>query len=74
MNVDQRRKQECFQSNCKYAENRCLVYHGRNCIRLDGIRIPVQRSMGEVRVPIQKPSSMKPYFITGLEMEMEVDL
>lgn len=73
MNLEKKRKQECFQAECKYAENRCLVFHGANCIRLDGNRIPVQRSMGEVRMPTQKLSAMKPYFLAGLP-ELEGDL
>ncbi len=73
MTIDEKRKRECFAVDCKYAELACIVYHGNECIRLDGKRIPVQRSSMDYREPKQKPSNFKPWFMQGLP-EMEVDL
>jgi len=63
MNVDRKSKNECIDSKCKYL-TRCLVFHGDDCVKLDGDKIPVMCCVSEARtIPIEKPSEFKPYFI-----------
>ena len=57
-------KSQCFQSNCKYAELKCLSYHGTSCARLGGNKIPVFQTW-EREWPECDPLRVKPYFIDG---------
>lgn len=66
MNIEKRRRQQCFQSGCKYAENRCIVFHGKDCMKLGGKKIPVQRIPTEETLPNKRPG-FKPYFLSPLE-------
>ena len=61
MNIEQKRRQECEKSNCKFYELKCLVFHGNLCIKIDGNRIPLMRS-GERSYPTQTTSLVKPSF------------
>ncbi|MDP4158181.1 MAG: hypothetical protein Q8911_00250 [Bacillota bacterium] len=63
MNVDKRRKAECFTFDCKYAETRCIVFHGNDCVKLGGNKIPVMRSLGNPKPKSEKPSLIKPKFV-----------
>jgi len=73
MNMERKRKTECLNSDCKYLA-RCLVFHGDNCIKLDGDKIPVMCCVSEsMTIPIQNPSGFKPYFMEFVA-EVEVEL
>lgn len=61
MNIDKKRKQECQTANCGLDKERCLVSYGNSCIRVSGMKIPVQGAPSERRNFPQ--SSMKAYFI-----------
>ncbi len=68
-NLQKRRKIECFRSDCKYFELYCLVFHGEECIRLSGRKIPVMRTLyREVKQPrplVQSGGGWKhAYFMT----------
>ena len=61
---EKQRKLECIDSKCPYVEQRCIVFHGLSCIRLDGDKIPVQRIANDTKSsPAQRTNGMKPYFI-----------
>lgn len=72
MNIDRRRKFQCFQSKCKFYEQRCIVYYGYDCAKLGGNRIPIQRIPNEFREPTQEPTGFKPYFISPSGVEGEL--
>ena len=40
------RKIDCFKYNCQYAKKHCIVYHGCDCVKLGGTKIPTHRSLG----------------------------
>lgn len=42
---EERKRRECWKSDCKYFELYCLIYHGEECIRLSGRKIPVMRTL-----------------------------
>ena len=63
MNVDKKRKKECIEADCGLDKSRCLVNYGLNCIRLGGVKIPVQSSAKDMNRPILAVTAMKPYFI-----------
>jgi len=61
---NKRAKSQCFQSGCKFAELKCLSYHGQDCSRLGGNKIPVFQSW-EREWPEYDPLRVKPYFMDG---------
>lgn len=69
---DREKLNQCNQSGCQYFEH-CLIYHGNQCKRLDGDKIPRMRHPGEVRASSvqQLSSSFKPYFMASSEGESE---
>lgn len=65
MNLEKRRKLECFNAKCKFAEQRCIVFFGKDCVKLGGTKIPCQRIPDQFRPPTQKPMGFKPYFLSS---------
>ena len=65
MNREKQHKLECFQADCKYAELQCLSFHGNECKRLGGHRIPLMRNIDlKPRYDASSPT-FKPYFMNG---------
>ena len=58
------KQSQCFQSGCKFAELKCLSYHGEDCARLGGNKIPVFQ-VPEREWPSCDPLRVKPYFVDG---------
>jgi len=58
------KKSQCFQFCCAYAELKCLSYHGQNCARLGGNKIPVFQARDR-EYPECDPLGFKPYFVDG---------
>ena len=62
------KKSQCFQSRCRFAELKCLSYHGSNCARLGGNKIPVFQTW-EREWPSVDPLKVKPYFVDGRNLD-----
>jgi len=63
------RKAECSQFDCRHIF-RCVTFHGKNCIRQGGDKIPTQRAINQskgdranCRPFPRRRSLMQPYFI-----------
>ena len=62
------KKSHCFQSGCRFAELKCLSYHGQDCARLGGNKIPVFQTW-EREYPSCDPLRMKPFFMDGRNVD-----
>jgi hypothetical protein len=67
---DREKRLQCWRSACEYFEMRCIVYHGNECQRIEGNKIPrMRRITPEERDRRQRKSvivpaiTFKPYFI-----------
>ena len=65
MNVERKRKLECLDADCGFTKERCLIFHGTNCIKNGGNRIPLQTSTPREIFPltVAAQTTFKPYFI-----------
>lgn len=64
MNIEKQRKLECLDANCGFTKDRCLIYHGSNCVKLGGKRIPLQSATVNHVVKVEaQTNGMKSYFI-----------
>ena len=65
MNIDKQRKNECLDAECGFTKNRCLIFHGRECVKLGGKRIPLQSATAKDRKPleIEAQTTFKAYWI-----------
>ena len=65
MNKDKQRKNECFNANCGFTKDRCLIYRGSECVKLGGKRISLQTATPNQSVPlrVEAQTTFKPYFM-----------
>jgi hypothetical protein len=47
MSKESKRRQECLEIDCKHYELHCMSFHGRDCIKQGGRKIPLFRSLGD---------------------------
>lgn len=65
MNKEKERKIECKNADCGFTKERCLIFHGKECVKLGGKRIPLQSATANESVPlkVEAQTTFKPYFI-----------
>jgi hypothetical protein len=68
--LDREKRLQCWRSDCEYFETRCRSYHGNECQRIDGNKIPRMRLITpEERDKLQRKNvivpaiTFKPYFM-----------
>jgi hypothetical protein len=57
------KRSECFKENCQYMQKQCVRFHGYDCSRLGGNKIPTLMSLGYNTSIEGQGHSMKPKFV-----------
>ncbi|WP_040411337.1 hypothetical protein [Desulfosporosinus sp. OT] len=77
-NLDREKRNQCWSSGCECFEMRCKAYHGKECKRLGGDRIPRMRLIKPEMWVDKRPSKItppstrfKPYFMSPNTMDRD---